>query len=117
MSNLVFKFSAALVVRIVLGLAAISLLSFLYAKTQSFNQQQHNRIVAHLSQFKQLDATLNQDVIESRSHLLNNYDPIVRSLARLHAITACSALPWASSALPRLLAACAWDGSKANAAS
>ncbi|HWQ94431.1 MAG TPA: DAHL domain-containing protein, partial [Gammaproteobacteria bacterium] len=82
-----FKLSAALLVRIFLGLAAISLLSFLYAKTQSFDQQQHNRIVVHLSQFKQLDATLNQDVIESRSHLLNNYDPIVRSLTRLHAIT------------------------------
>jgi diguanylate cyclase (GGDEF)-like protein/PAS domain S-box-containing protein len=87
MSNFLFKFSAALAVRVFLGLAAISLLSFLYAKTQSFDQQQHNRIVANLSQFKQLDATLNQDVIESRSHLLNNYDPIVRSLSRLHAVT------------------------------
>ena len=87
MSNLLFRFSAALVVRTFLGLAAISLLSFLYVKTQSFDQQQHNRIVAHLSQFKQLDATLNQDVIESRSHLLNNYDPIVHSLTQLHAVT------------------------------
>lgn len=87
MSKFVFKFSATLLVHIFLGLAAISLLSFLYAKTQSFDQQQHNRIVAHLSQFKQLDATLNQDVIESRSHLLNDYDPIVRSLTLLHAIT------------------------------
>ncbi len=88
MSSSLFKFSAALAVRIFLGLAAISLLSFLYVKTQSFDQQQHNRVVANLSQFKQLDATLNQDVIESRSHLLNNYDPIVRNLSRLHAITA-----------------------------
>lgn len=86
MSNFLFKFSTALAVRIFLGLAAISLLSFLYAKTQSFDQRQHNLIVANLSHFKQLDATLNQDIIESRSHLLHNYDPIVRSLSRLHAI-------------------------------
>ncbi|MEO6696392.1 MAG: EAL domain-containing protein [Gammaproteobacteria bacterium] len=86
MSNSLFKFSASLAVRIFLGLAAISLLSFLYVETQSFDQRQHNTIVANLSQFKQLDATLNQDVIESRSHLLDYYDPIVRSLSRLHMI-------------------------------
>lgn len=87
MNNVFLKFDNASIVHVCFGLLAISILSFLYFKTQSFDQRQHSSVVSSLNKFKQVDATLNQDIIESRTHLLNSYDPIVYSLSELHAIS------------------------------
>lgn len=87
MNNIFGTFNGASVLRIGFGMVAIAILSFLYIKTQSFDQRQHNNVVSSLSKFKQIDAILNQDVIESRTHLLNSYDPLVRDLSQLHIIS------------------------------
>ncbi len=68
---------------ILLGLAALFLMSFLYVKTQSVDLQRHNQVVEHISQFKQVDAVLNQHILEIRLGLLPYYDPAVMDLERL----------------------------------
>ncbi|MEO5702345.1 MAG: EAL domain-containing protein [Gammaproteobacteria bacterium] len=72
--------------RVLLVLAAIAVLSVLNIKAQSFDHVRNNQIVANLSQFKQLDATLNQNVIKARALLLSNYDPLVQNLAQLQVL-------------------------------
>ncbi len=84
MTNLLSRITLKQAARILAGLFTIAVLSFLYVKAQTFDHVQHNRIVANVSLFKQLDATLNQDVIKTRSYLLRNYDPLVHNLDRLN---------------------------------
>jgi len=65
------------------GLAALFIISFLYIKTQPIDVDTHNRILTHISQFKQVDAVLNQQVLEIQLGLLPYYDPTVNSLLQL----------------------------------
>lgn len=66
-----------------LGLAALVILSFLYAKTQEIDANTHNQILDRISHFKQVNALLNQQILEIRQGLLPYYDPIVGNMAKL----------------------------------
>ena len=61
---------------------AISILTFLYFKTQTVDPAWHNQIVVRLGELKQLDATLNQDILQARSLLFHNYDPLGATVIR-----------------------------------
>ena len=65
------------------GLAALLILSFLYIKTQAVDIQQHNQVLDHIGQFRQVDTELNQHILEIRQGLLPFYDPTVTNLTRL----------------------------------
>ncbi|MEO5573220.1 MAG: EAL domain-containing protein [Gammaproteobacteria bacterium] len=73
-----------ILIRTLLAVIALSILSFLYIQSQSFDHARNNKIIANIGLFKQLDTLLNQGVIKARSNLLSNYDPLVQKLARLH---------------------------------
>ena len=63
---------------------AIALL-FLFLWTQSLavDPAQHNRYVSTLRQLQELDARVNQDLLQLQLGLLNNYDPIVEKQAKI----------------------------------
>ena len=62
---------------------AVFFLTFLFIKTQGVDLNKHNQIIDRLRQLKQLDATLNQDILKLRYGLLNHYDPVVTTLQRI----------------------------------
>ncbi len=68
---------------VLLAWGALSALSFLYIKTQSIDPDQHNHIIDSISQFKQVDAVLNQHILEIRLGLLPYYDPTVDNFFKL----------------------------------
>jgi PAS domain S-box-containing protein len=59
------------------------LLVILWVKSLSIDVDRHNQYLAHLRQMQTLDARINQNVLQARDGLLNNYDPIVNDLAQL----------------------------------
>jgi len=63
--------------KLLLGLAALLLLGWLYRQSTQVDIEQHVRIVQHFEQLREHDARLNQYVLQSRYGLLHNYDPIV----------------------------------------
>jgi len=65
------------------GLGILFLMSFLFIKTQSVDLEEHNRIIDHISQFKQIDAILNRNVLEIRLGLLPYYDPTINNIFQL----------------------------------
>lgn len=73
---------------VLLAWGALSALSFLYTKTQSIDPDQHNRIIDSISQFKQVDAVLNQHVLEIRLGLLPYYDLTVDNFFKLKELQA-----------------------------
>ncbi len=58
-------------------------LVFLWIKSLAIDVDRHNQYLAHLRQMQTLDARINQNVLQVRDGLLNNYDPIVNDLAQL----------------------------------
>jgi PAS domain S-box-containing protein len=58
-------------------------LVILWVKSLEIDVDRHNRYLAHLRQIQILDARINQNVLQVRDELLNNYDPIVNDLAQL----------------------------------
>jgi signal transduction histidine kinase/CheY-like chemotaxis protein/PAS domain-containing protein len=64
-----------------IAVGVVLLFVFLLAKTQGTDYAGHDRFNADLSRLKQLDATINQDVLKSRYDLLSNYDPFVSEIA------------------------------------
>jgi signal transduction histidine kinase/CheY-like chemotaxis protein len=69
--------------QLLLGLALVGVLTWLFVQTQAPHLREHNQIVDQLGQLRELDARLNQDVLKARLGLLANYDPLVESLRRL----------------------------------
>ena len=65
------------------GLCMAGMLTFLYIKTQAVDIALYNRITGNLSSIKQVDATLNQDILKSRNELLLNHDPLVNGIMQL----------------------------------
>jgi PAS domain S-box-containing protein len=61
----------------VAGLVLLSLLGFLFFKSTSVDAGRHTLVTAQLRQLRQLDALLNQYVLQARDHMINNYDPLV----------------------------------------
>lgn len=68
---------------VVVGLLMAGILTVLYVKTQDVDVVLYNQITANLSDMRRVDATLNQDILESRNELLLNYDPLVRGIKQL----------------------------------
>lgn len=66
------------------GIAAVIVLTFLYVKTQSVDTEQHAHILDNLREFKQINATLNQEILKARYGLVNHYDGIVGYAERLN---------------------------------
>jgi PAS domain S-box-containing protein len=58
-------------------------LAFLWVKSLAIDVDRHNQYLAHLRQIQTLDARINQNILQVRDELLNNYDPIVNDLAQL----------------------------------
>ncbi len=70
------------------GLVALFIISFLYFKTQSIDLNEHDHIIDSISQFKQVDAVLNQHILEIRLGLLPYYDSTVSNLVTLKQLQA-----------------------------
>ncbi len=68
---------------LILGLGILFIMSFLYVKTQAVDLDKHNQLVDHVSQFKRVDAVLNQHILEIRQGLLPFYDPTVSNMFEL----------------------------------
>ncbi|MGB7249644.1 MAG: DAHL domain-containing protein [Phormidesmis sp.] len=70
------------------GLPTLIALLFLLLWTQSqpVNPEQHSQYVSRLRQLQELDARINQDLLQMKVGLLDNYDPIVDKQARVEAL-------------------------------
>ncbi len=62
---------------------AVLLLLFLWPKSQAVDSEQHLLYISNLRQIQELDARINQHVLQTRLELLPYYDPIVNELAEL----------------------------------
>jgi signal transduction histidine kinase/CheY-like chemotaxis protein len=67
---------------LLLGLALVGVLTWLFFQTQGPHLREHDQIVEHLRRLRELDARLNQDLLKARLGLLGNYDPLVDSRRR-----------------------------------
>ncbi len=72
--------------QLIVGVLAVSLMTFLYVMTQSVDDKRYNEMVDHMSNLKQLDANLSRDVLRSRTELLSHYDPLVTWERQLHEV-------------------------------
>jgi PAS domain-containing protein len=63
-----------------IALGIVLLAGFLLVKTQAIDHDAHDQFNSDLRRLKELDATINQDVLKSRQDLLANYDPFVSKL-------------------------------------
>ncbi len=68
-------------------LLSLLLMSFLYVKANSIDQEKHNKLLSHFSQFTLIDSVLNQDILEIRQGLLTFYDPTVGKINQLKKLT------------------------------
>ena len=63
--------------------SAIILFSFLFIKAQAIDFIQHNRYIVTLRRINELDARINQNILQSKDGLLTYYDPIVTEIKEL----------------------------------
>src|SRR4051812_15084628 len=68
---------------ILLGAVLLSVLGFLGLKAGGFNQTEHAAFQTALWQVKHLDTTFNEDILEARFGLMNNYDDFGTCTLRL----------------------------------
>lgn len=61
----------------------VLLFAFLWVKSQTIDFEQHNLYIVNLRQTQELDARINQNVLQARYGLLTYYDPIVNDIAKL----------------------------------
>ncbi|MEM1253484.1 MAG: DAHL domain-containing protein [Cyanobacteria bacterium P01_H01_bin.21] len=61
----------------------VLLFLLLWAKSQTVNPERHSQYVNALRQLQELDARINQDLLQIKLGLLNNYDPIVDKQAKI----------------------------------
>ncbi|MEP6848264.1 MAG: DAHL domain-containing protein, partial [Acidobacteriota bacterium] len=59
-----------------IAVGLISLMTFLFIKTNAVKSDTHNRFSQHLHHLIELDATMDRDVLESRYGLLTTYDSL-----------------------------------------
>lgn len=59
---------------IAIGIGMISLMTFLFFKTTVIDSDAHNRFSSDLRHLKEIDATLDKNILESRYGLLSSYD-------------------------------------------
>ena len=68
---------------IVVGVLAVLSLTFLFWKTRAVDVSEHTRFHGGVLELKNLDATLNQDILRARFGLATSYDSINADLAKL----------------------------------
>jgi PAS domain S-box-containing protein len=64
-------------------IAALLLLVILWVRYLPIDIDRHNQFLANLRQSQSLGARINQNVLQARDGLLDNYDPIVNDLAQI----------------------------------
>ena len=72
---------------------AVLLFLLLWTKSQSVNLAEHNQYVGALRQLQEQDARINQNLLQLRLGLLNNYDPMVNKQAGIQALHQALASP------------------------
>ncbi len=72
--------------QVLVSLAAVFVLTFLYVKTQAVDTDRHIHILNSLREFKQVDTSLKEEILKSRYGLVGHYDNIVTSTKRLEAL-------------------------------
>lgn len=75
--------NTVLIKRLLVGLVAGAILTFLYIKTHTIDIEQHNNFVDLTRQLKQLEAIVNQDILKIRYGQLPYYDPLTDYLNKL----------------------------------
>lgn len=65
---------------LLIALSSISLFTFLFIKAQAINFNRHNSHISDLRRINEIDAKINQNVLQSRYGLLTSYDPITDDL-------------------------------------
>ena len=70
----------------VLPTGAVLLLPLFWIRSQAVNLPQHNRYIDALRQLQELDARINQNLLQLRLGLLNHYDPIVNEQENIRAL-------------------------------
>lgn len=66
-----------------IAIGLILLLTFLYVETTDINAEEHNQYMRDLRQLKELHATLDKHVLESRYGLLTTYDVVNHDLQQI----------------------------------
>ena len=69
--------------QLVVGILALFALTFLYSKAQTVDAPRHVQILNHLREFKQVNASLKEELLKSRYGLVDQYDGINREMAHL----------------------------------
>jgi len=73
---------------ILFGAALLCIVAFVWRKAGAFNQSQHASLQAALWQLEHLDTTFNEEILEVRFGLLNNYDDFEAYQLRMQQILA-----------------------------
>jgi PAS domain S-box-containing protein len=84
--KLLFKNGQSLLIEYILPTLVILLFGFLWIKSQAINFTQHSRYLSELRHLQELDARINQNILQTRLGLLMFYDPIINELAELKQI-------------------------------
>lgn len=69
---------------ILIGIALLLLMTFLFFKTNNIDSELHNRFSNDLRHLKEIDATLDKYILESRYGLLNSYDLLIKETAKIN---------------------------------
>jgi signal transduction histidine kinase/DNA-binding response OmpR family regulator len=70
--------------KILAALGMIALLAVSFSWSQSVNSEQHDRYARELAQIREIDASLNEEVLRTRYGLSGSYDLITTNLRQLH---------------------------------
>jgi len=72
---------------IAIGIGMISLMTLLFFKTNVIDSKAHNRFSSDLRHLKELDATIDKNLLESRYGLLNSYDELKIKIEQIKVLT------------------------------
>jgi PAS domain S-box-containing protein len=78
----------SLIFKYLLPTLAVFLFWFLWVKSQAVDYNQHSWYISELRRLQELDARINQNILQSRLGLLMYYDPITNELTALRQIQA-----------------------------
>lgn len=73
---------------IVVIIGLISLMSFLYFKTNAIDSAEHNRCNNQLRYLKEMDVVVDKDVLEARRGLSSSYDRLIEEIGQINALQA-----------------------------
>ena len=72
--------------QILLACVVLGALTFMFIKTQAYDQRSYQQNIDLVRQLKQWDAALIQDILKARDGLLPHYDPLVRAATEQRAL-------------------------------